>query len=968
MDIRERYNYLLEKKLNLDNIDEVISLKNECKFNNNYEYFYLTNLLIMDIYINENLLNDALNISYKNFDDLDPTLYKKIYVSLLERQIYIFIQKKNFQSAYRYANEKRKYIDTNDTDEVNRWYLEMAYIHDALNEKSRSLSDLIGILENNPDNNLKLIVLNNITKLYIDSKNIEGAKDYLNRSLELAYSINDYAGKVYCQYLNAKLYVLEDKKKFAIKLYNDIFRGKNSIDDEYLGYLVEYLTLLNDMNEYSEVKKISDRFMDAVDECTDLFLKKDFYKNYLRAVIFLVPSLSIETKKLYIYIEKIEEEIIKNNEQITIESHEDDKISQINAKLKETVERLEKVTNVINYSLISTNERECLFDFSKNLEKIVPFNRVTFIVFNRATFDAYPKFLDSYSKISTYDYKKERMYEREMNYSSLNGTIVEMLITGNKDVSIDFTDTPILTREVISGETYVDLKTRYLYATPLTYSGDLYACAIYTSNHSDITKPEDLVALKIANRLLEAKLVNLFYQESLRTQKNILQVAISGLHEGIYYFDIRNKRMYMDEAMCKFITINTRYLNDIDYCEFIKDGDGEKFFSREEKILSGDKYSIEYSLIINGEEVLVQDVGSPYFDKNGNVSFYICTINKILSNDTILKKEKTKYLYLLNNEALQKSLELLNEDEFSLLSFKLNKKNNNEFEKFYHLCMNFVDDVYLIEKDLYAIIIKETNNRVIDSYVNKFIRDLKGISVGLITYPMKYNDIKNLIGLSKTLHKEKDCYKKLDENDVTSFNQILYITNCVKEAREKNELELLYTPLYQKNNLLGYFINYNVKGIYNNNDVLEYLDDSEKILFDLFVLEKLNKQNIKVYQSISAKTLSWMKDNDYFDNVMLNDNIVLCLHDYSNDIDDIIAYIKSYNINIFIDYELLDILTIKSLTDNAITGVVALKDSSDEFIEIISSLNKLVLSDNYVEKDNFIYYDGKTLKKEEISL
>ena len=749
-------------------------------------------------------------------------------------------------------------------------------------------------------------------------------------------------------------------------MFHDIFRGKNTVDDEYLGYLVEYISLLNDMGEYTDVKKISERFIDSVDDCIDLFLKKDFYKNYLRAVIFLVPSLSDETKKLYIYIEKIEEEIIKNNEQTTIESHEDDKISQINSKLKETVERLEKVTNVINYSLISTNERECLLDFSKNLEKIVTFNRVTFIVFNRATFDAYPKFLDSYSKISTYDYKKERMYEREMNYNSLNGTIVEMLITGNKDVSIDFTDTPILTREVISGETYVDLKTRYLYATPLTFGGDLYACAIYTSNNSDITKPEDLVALKIANRLLESKLVNLFYQESLRTQKNILQVAISGLHEGIYYFDIKNKRMYLDEEMCKFIGINSRYLNDIDYCEYIKDGDGDKFFSREEKILNGDKYSVEYTLVINDEEILIQDVGSPYFDKNGNVSFYICTINKILSNETILKKEKSKYLYLLDKDALNNSLELLYEDEFSLLSFKLNKNNNNEFEKFYHLCMNFSDDVYFIDKDTYAIIIKETNNRIIDSYVNKFMRVLKDISVGLICYPTKYNDIKNIINLSKSLHKEKDCYKKIDDADISHFNQMLYVTNCVKEARENNKLELLYTPLYQNNKLLGYYINYNVKGIFNNNDVLEFLDDSEKILFDLFVLEQLNQQNFKVYQYISTKTLSWMKENDYLDKVLLNDNVVLCLHDVSSDLDDIISYLESYNISVFVDNELLNNLTIKTLMDNTIEGIVVLKDNNDELINIISSLNKLILSDSFVEKENYIFYDGRILKKDEI--
>ena len=55
MDIREKYNLLLNYDLDLSMIKAVIELKNECKLNNNYEYFYLTNLLIIDIYINENL-------------------------------------------------------------------------------------------------------------------------------------------------------------------------------------------------------------------------------------------------------------------------------------------------------------------------------------------------------------------------------------------------------------------------------------------------------------------------------------------------------------------------------------------------------------------------------------------------------------------------------------------------------------------------------------------------------------------------------------------------------------------------------------------------------------------------------------------------------------------------------------------------------------------------------------------------
>ena len=46
MDIREKYNLLLNYDLDLSMIKSVIDLKNECKLNNNYEYFYLSNFFI----------------------------------------------------------------------------------------------------------------------------------------------------------------------------------------------------------------------------------------------------------------------------------------------------------------------------------------------------------------------------------------------------------------------------------------------------------------------------------------------------------------------------------------------------------------------------------------------------------------------------------------------------------------------------------------------------------------------------------------------------------------------------------------------------------------------------------------------------------------------------------------------------------------------------------------------------------
>ncbi len=93
MDVKETYYSLVTRNLTINDIDLVIGLKSECKAKNNYEYFYLTNLLIIDIYINANLYTDALNIAYKNFDDLDKSFIYK-YLCFFVRKINLYLHPK----------------------------------------------------------------------------------------------------------------------------------------------------------------------------------------------------------------------------------------------------------------------------------------------------------------------------------------------------------------------------------------------------------------------------------------------------------------------------------------------------------------------------------------------------------------------------------------------------------------------------------------------------------------------------------------------------------------------------------------------------------------------------------------------------------------------------------------------------------------------------------------------------------
>ena len=71
MNIIQAFNQLKEKEINLDLLSEVMELRELCEENNNYEYYFQCTLLIIDIFISESLLDDALKTTLLAQDMLE---------------------------------------------------------------------------------------------------------------------------------------------------------------------------------------------------------------------------------------------------------------------------------------------------------------------------------------------------------------------------------------------------------------------------------------------------------------------------------------------------------------------------------------------------------------------------------------------------------------------------------------------------------------------------------------------------------------------------------------------------------------------------------------------------------------------------------------------------------------------------------------------------------------------------------
>ena len=864
MNIKEAYNELAKKELSLADFKTIVDLKNQCMVEMNQEYLYLCDILIIDLYINENLLDDALNITLKNINNIDSIVFKKLYVSFLEHAIYIFIQKKNYKSAYRYAYMKRKAIDLENIDEVNRWYLEMAYIFAELNQKDKALLNLKAILNNYPNDFLRALTLSNMTKLYIDQKQIAEAKDSLNDCISLVYKLDDEEGITYCEYLNAKLYILENNYKLAKQSFQDIFKNLHHLTDDYLSIANEYIALLVEMDLYDEAYRISIKYLKSVEKSNDLYIKKDYYKNYLKIYILKNKNVRDDLKQLLHAIDVLETEIEKTDYTLLNETNEDDKNLEVQSRLRDLMSRIETIINLSSLALKNDNIRENLMEFSRSLEEFISFDEVLFVILTKADLEVIPEFLDTFNKVNTYQYKKGRLYERSFSFNNLSGTIIEMLISLNHEVLMDFTETPIPVKNLLTDESYTDEGVKTLFALPLYYEKELFGCVIFTSLSENSLEHSDTLNLKLAGKLLEFKLISLFYQENLRSQNIIMQTAIRDLKEGMFYLDPENKKILLTEQLANFLQSNTRIISQEDYLKMIVEDDKKIYENSNRFIEAGESYRSEYRIQIGDRQALVLEQTNPYINKDGVIKFYVGTLTK-LDNEIQLTKDMEgsvygKQDYYLAFDVLSSKAKDL---EFKCTFAKFHLLNKESFapeiyQKIYEylgqvIKTEFSEATYSLNEDTFISILEINDQRLIDKKVKTILGicdqgiiydDLAfhfDLKVAVVRFPRDTYNLQEIESFLDIALLTSNRYQIFNDDIHKSYLKKSAITTCVVEQLKREHIELLFLKLETRDGTLAFEVRYNIPGLHSDELVSRYLDPKVLIPFERLLLKTLIK-------------------------------------------------------------------------------------------------------------------------------
>lgn len=935
MNIREEYEKLSQKEYKFSLIDEVNILKDQCIRENNDEYSYKCTLLISDIYIEHQNNEEALRILLKDMKTLDSSVFSNIYLDYLDRLVYLYINRRNYKIALKYIEAKEKALSPNDTVSINRMNLEYSYVYGEMGSLDNSEHYLNQILNNNPDDELKAYVLSNLTKIYIDKHDIVSAKYSLNQCLTYE---QDHEGEVYCDYLLAKICVLEDNSKDALKLYDNIFEHEE-INQMTLAIMNDYLKLLNKLKMYDKSLLLMNKLSLFVNACNDLGVKKEFYQNQLD--YFVAVNDNSGVSNMMKEIKEIEVQLTNNEQMLLNANFEDEKNDIVEETEAKVFTKIDTLTSLVDIALKGNTLREIIMDYSNKVHKIISFNELTFVLFNKVDEQEFQ--INDY--ITCLKYKKERLYEKNIAYEDLKGTIIEMMINKSKPVAIDLSASTIDVKDIFDGELYSKIENRYLNIIPCKCDGDTFAAVVYSSADVDLTDYSNTVLLKVATKALESSLIIQFTKENSHRIENTLDMVVLENNIGLFYSN--NNTMYLSEHLKKLLQIKYNSISVNDYMKKIVKADLDRY---KDAISTGEKYIIKYKYELPDKVIQLVEICEPCLDINGKKMYYQGTIRPF---------DEESVGYALGEKDLRNRMFELKQ-KTNIIEFKFSLiKIQGSVDEYVNVKNTFgVEPYYLNDGTFIVILENEANQRTLDKYVKNFAS-----RCAIIRCPRDIINVDEMLPIAKLM---------LENNE-------LYFTNDI------------YREFIKKNNLLSRFYNILTKGFglkalnyntYNNTALCEIkplilgINDKDNVRKYLTpeLITRFDEKLINTYltncSNINSNCFFELSNEVIYRTLTENNldvfkNVTFVMYEYNKISTVIFNKLKELGMQIIIHENIIDLVDAYYFTTGVIKGIyIPEKETPIEnykFIKLANMFDLSLICYNAIsDYDKICYYNGNS--------
>ena len=415
IDFKHTFAELEQKNLKEEDISLLESFLVSCEKFGEFNYYFKAVIMLTDLYLDLNNLNKALDTINLNFNKPQLKKDELLLLSTLDRIIFIYLEKRNFSVAYKYASIKRQYIKDTDYEDINRWNLEMATIYSELGQKSKARSSLLAIIQNSNSKKYYIIALSNLTRLYLDEKMLDDAKKILNLTLNLKLNEED---QKYISYLFAKLANLEGNKEEAKEYYKQSLASGINIDNAETA--IDYLDFLISNKDLKEAERVNSLVSKVVYEHDNYF-----YKKHLSILQVKLGSLKVKNQELLLAVTQLElrdKEFYDRQNQILLDTLEEERETNEASTLDSQTEMLNKLEKKLGLVYLTAQSlNDVLLSFGKLLyhEGI----KVDFTLF--LFLSVFPFSLTK-SMIS-YAFKENRLYEKTYKEEELDESLLRKL-------------------------------------------------------------------------------------------------------------------------------------------------------------------------------------------------------------------------------------------------------------------------------------------------------------------------------------------------------------------------------------------------------------------------------------------------------------------------------------------------------------------------------------------------------------
>lgn len=728
-----------------------------------------------------NKTNDALKLLYSFVSEFDKLGDIEI-IFICDAIIDITLDINKYDQTRKFIDEKKKHLKISNNylnikDEIRLsikkqdYNRAISYLKSYINEmlsieeltwSYENLSQIYLIVHNDKE---YLDVASKLEKIYQDNLNTNKLIEIGYNKLNISFNEGNYI-KVICdanRFINEFDLDAEILMKTVILLLNSYiyskdFRKASIIESNYEEYLSKVsnetalafskicLSLYTQTNSLIAMK----HYQDLVNEYSQIKKKN---KSKLKLV------------KDNIVIPKIKEKNLKEENETLIKPSIHELTKDVRSLyVSNNYIKLEKIFQILNNLDSNVKFREIFRTTLIELSKIVNFKEAYLLYYNKGYYGLY--------------YKKERAYDKKLEYDNISDTINMMSIEQEQEIYLDNNSTEGL-KNIITYDNYTVIP--YAISIPLFKEDICYASIAFFSEEEFIDEDMSYETLKIISQMLSRDLNVEISQNEIRTSNKKMFFIYEHTSSGIK--EVMNGNIHLSKQ-AKTIFGCLEDITENEFKNHIHSSDLPAYNKLVEEIYKSlnNNQSIEYRYKKNDKYIEIKETFYPNFD-SGILSLYS------IIEDNTLNKQKSEELYSL---AFTNPVSKLNSEIKLIMDI-----NNYLVDRKLSLAVIDIMDFKLYE-ELYGInnanqIIKTVAEELIDFFKKNFLVNI--YHLGFDRYAILFIDSNDKRTINNHLY---DAFDTISKNINIKSSRVKLYFNCGVYRLSKN------TNIDNANKLLDY--------------------------------------------------------------------------------------------------------------------------------------------------------------------